>query len=94
MRGKYAPVWHAAANLKLLEMAKKGLYESRTTHHSELMSTKNSGTMVSEANTTYLVSSDENCDGHVRERSPPWLNEGNTPQYGIRCIGSVLITRE
>ena len=47
-------MWHAAANLKLLEMAKKGLYESRTTHHSELMSTKNSGTMVSEANTTYL----------------------------------------
>ena len=54
MRGKYAPVWHAAANLKLLEMAKKGLYQSRTTYHSELMSTKNSGTMVSEANTTYL----------------------------------------
>ena len=54
MRGKYAPVWHAAAILKLLEMAKKGLYESRTTHHSELMSMKSSGTTVSEANTIHL----------------------------------------
>ncbi len=29
--------------------------------------------------------SDGDCDGHVRERSPPWLNEGNMPQYKIWC---------
>ena len=36
--------------------------------------------------------SDGNCNGYVRERWPPWLNEGNMPQYDIRCIRSVLVT--
>ena len=38
--------------------------------------------------------SDGNCNGYVRERSPPRLNKGNMPQYGIRCIQSVPMNHE
>ena len=34
--------------------------------------------------------SDGNCNGYVRERSPPGLNEGNMPQYDIKCTRSIL----
>ena len=83
----YAPVWHAAANLNPLEMAARDSTSlERRSHIYEKL--RNNG-QWGEYNISR--SSDGNCNGYVREWSPPWLNEGNMPQYGIRCTRSILI---
>ena len=72
----------------------KGLYESRTTLHWELTSMKGLGIMVQRGEYNISQPSDGDYNGYVRERSPPGLNEGNMPQYDIRCTRSVPMTRE
>ena len=69
----------------------KGPYESRTTLHWELTSMKSSGITVQRGEYHISRLSDGNRNGHVRERMPPRLDEGNMPQYSIRCNQSVRI---
>ena len=71
-------MWHAAANLKPLEMAER---DSTSSNDAPLRAHLDEELRNNGQRGEYNISrpSAGNCNKYVREQSPPWLNEGNMP---------------